>query len=94
MFEGIEVIIGRNGKHYIKSILSDFDEKYMMKWFTRGDYSSDMEKVLFLFTNNLAYNLTSWQLFESLALEEHKLNLYGGLEVARQTSALAHQERL
>lgn len=42
---GIEVIIGTNGKHYFNSLLTDLDEKYMMKWFTRGDFASDMTKV-------------------------------------------------
>ena len=69
LMPGIENIIGHTGKHYVRACLSDFDEKFMMKWFTRGDYLSDMAK-----------------LYETLALEEHKLNLYGGLEVARQTS--------
>ena len=45
LMPGIEVIIGRNGKHYFNSLLTDFDEKYMMKWFTRGDFASDMTKV-------------------------------------------------
>ena len=45
LMPGIEVIIGKNGKHYFNSLLSDLDEKYLMKWFTRGDYASDMTKV-------------------------------------------------
>ena len=45
LMPGIEVIIGRNGKHYFNSLLTDFDEKYLMKWFTRGDFASDMTKV-------------------------------------------------
>ena len=45
LMPGIEVIIGRNGKHYIKSIFTDLDEKFMMKWFTRQDFSSGMAKV-------------------------------------------------
>jgi len=69
LMPGIENIIGHTGKHYVRACLSDFDEKFLMKWFTRGDHLSDMAK-----------------LYETLALEEHKLNLYGGLEVARQTS--------
>ena len=48
LMPGIEVIIGRNGKHYFNSLLTDFDEKYMMKWFTRGDFASDMTKVQLL----------------------------------------------
>merc|ERR550517_132312 len=73
LMPGIEVIIGTNGKHYFNSLLTDLDEKYMMKWFTRGDFASDMTK-----------------LFESLALEEHKLNLYGGYELAKQQSEQQH----
>ena len=46
LMPGLEMIIGRNGKHYRRSILSDVDETYLMKWFTRGDYSSGMAKVL------------------------------------------------
>ena len=71
LMPGLEMIIGRNGKHYRRSILADIDENYLMKWFTRRDYATGMTK-----------------LYETLALEEHKLNLYGGLEVARQTSQL------
>ena len=29
-------------------------------------------------------------MYESLALEEHKLNLYGGLELAKQQSEIQH----
>ena len=83
LMPGIEVIIGRNGKHYFNSLLTDFDEKYMMKWFTRGDYATEMTKVS-CFKFQFIMISTSIQIYESLALEEHKMNLYGGLEVARQ----------
>jgi len=67
LMPGLEIILGRNGKHYFRSLLNDFDENYMMKWFTRSDYASDMTKI-----------------FEELALEDHKLNLYGNYEIAKQ----------
>jgi len=67
LMPGLEIILGRNGKHYFRSLFNDFDEKYMMKWFTRRDYASDMTKI-----------------FEELALEDHKLNLYGNYEIAKQ----------
>lgn len=28
-----------------RSLLIDFDEKYMMKWFTREDFATEMTKV-------------------------------------------------
>ena len=55
----------------------------MMKWFTRGDYATEMTKVS-CFKFQFIMISTSIQIYESLALEEHKMNLYGGLEVARQ----------
>ena len=50
LLPGIEIIIGRNGKHYIRSLLADFDENYMMKIFTRGDHAIAMTKVQGLIT--------------------------------------------
>ena len=67
LMPGLEIILGRNGKHYFRSLFNDFDENYMMKWFTRSDYASDMTKI-----------------FEELALEDHKLNLYGNYEIAKK----------
>jgi len=67
LMPGMEIILGRNGEHYFRSLLSDFDQNYMMKVFTRSDYASDMTKI-----------------FEVLALEDHKLNLYGNYEIAKQ----------
>ena len=56
LMPGIEVIIGKNGKHYFNSLLSDLDEKYLMKWFTRGDYASDMTKVRYSHHNLEPYD--------------------------------------
>ena len=67
LMPGMEIILGRNGEHYFRSLLADFDKNYMMKFFTRGDYASDMTKI-----------------YEVLALEDHKLNLYGSYEIAKQ----------
>ena len=67
LMPGIEIILGRNGDHYFRSLFTDFDQNYMMKWFTRSDYASDISKI-----------------YENLALEEHKLNLYGSYEIAKQ----------
>ena len=69
LMPGLEIILGHNGRHYFKALLNDLDEKFMMKWFTRSDFASDMTKI-----------------YENLALEEHKLNLYGSYEIAKQVT--------
>lgn len=36
---GIENILGKTGRHHIRAVWAEFDDKYMMRWFTRCETS-------------------------------------------------------